>query len=145
MATVDHEAILEALRSGESQNAVARRLGCGLATVNRIAKRNGLESHTVQKISLSPEAKAAADDYNLERRLALLNKVFNKAEELIEAATTPSRLQSLAIAVGILIDKRRLEDGEVTSRTEINGDAVREQLTSRLDELTRRRREKGAA
>jgi hypothetical protein len=51
----------------------------------------------------------------------------------------------LVIALGILIDKRRLEDGEATSRTEIHGDVVKERLTSRLDELAARRRQKAAS
>ena len=147
MGTVDHAAILEALKAGESQNAVARRLGCGLATVNRVAKRNGLGSHTAYTPpkTLSAEVAAAAADYCLERRMALLNKVFDKAEELIAQATSPHKLQALAIAVGILIDKRRLEDGEVTARTEVNGGGARERLTRSLDELATRRGEKAAS
>lgn len=142
---VDHSAIIEALQAGESQKAVARRLGCGAATVNRVAKRNGLEPSTTTKMALSAAASAAASDYCLERRLALLNKVFAKAEELIDTATTPHRLQALAIAIGILTDKRRLEDGEVTARTEVNGGEARERIASRLDELAARRRAEGAA
>lgn len=147
--SVDHTAILEGLQSGESQNAVARRLGCSVGTVNRVAKLNGLECHSIVKMPPSQEAviaiSAAAADYCLERRLDLLNKVFAKAEAMIDTATTPHKLQALAIAIGILTDKRRLEDGEVTSRTEIHGDDVRERLTSRLDELAARRRAAGAA
>lgn len=142
---VDHSAIIEALQAGESQKAVARRLGCGAATVNRVAKRNGLEPSTTTKMALSAAASAAASDYCLERRLALLNKVFAKAEELIDTATTPHKLQALAIAIGILTDKRRLEDGEVTARTEVNGGEARERIASRLDELAARRRTEGAA
>jgi hypothetical protein len=142
----DHAAILDALKAGESQNAVARRLGVGLATVNRVAKRNGLERHTVIKGQPTPQAviaiSGAAEDYALERRLLLLNKIFAKAEAMVETVKTPHQLQALCISLGILTDKRRLEDGEVTSRTEINGDAVRERLTSRLDELAARRQEK---
>lgn len=143
--SVDHAAIIEALKAGESQNAVARRLGCSPGTVNRVAKLNGLECHSAKNQEAEARVSAALADYSLERRMALLNKVFAQAEQMVETATTPHKLQALAIALGILIDKRRLEDGEATSRTEINGDAIREQLTSRLDELTRRRREKGAA
>lgn len=142
---VDHAAILEALQRGESQKSVARRLKCGVATVNRVAQRNGVEPVPFQKIPPSPEVLAAASDYCLERRITLLNKVFNKAEDLIDAAKTPHALQALAIAVGILIDKRRLEDGEVTARTEVSGGAARERLASRLDELAARRREKAAS
>jgi hypothetical protein len=142
---VNHLAIIDGLKSGESQNAVARRLGCSVGTVNRVAKLNGLECHSVQKMPLPPEAARAAADYCLERRLALLNKVFDKAEELIDVATTPNKLQALCISLGILIDKRRLEDGEVTARTEVNGGDARERIARRLDELAARRAEKAAA
>lgn len=142
---VDHEAIVEALRAGESQKAVARRLGCSPGTVNRIAKLNRIEPGSVEKSPALLAAEQAAADYSLERRMALLNKVFAQAEQMIETATTPHKLQALAIALGILIDKRRLEDGEVTARTEVNGGDARERIARRLDELAARRREKGAA
>lgn len=142
---VDHAAIIEALDAGESQKSIARRLGCGVATVNRVAKRNGFSGVPQQKPSLSAAVVQAAEDYALERRIALLNKVFDRAEAMIDTATTPHKLQALAIAVGILIDKRRLEDGEVTARTEVNGGSAREQLARRLDELSARRAAKGAA
>lgn len=145
MARVDHAAILEALQAGESQKSVARRLGYGVATVNRVAKRNGVEPVPVEKRPLPPEVQAAADDYCLERRIRLLNRVFDKAEELIEQATSPHKLQALAISLGILIDKRRLEDGEVTARTEVNGGGARERIARTLDELATRRREKAAS
>jgi hypothetical protein len=47
--------------------------------------------------------------------------------------------------MGILIDKRRLEDGDVTARTEVNSGSAREQLTRRLDDLAARRAEKVAS
>lgn len=143
---VDHDAILSALQTGESQNAVARRLRYSPATVNKVAKANGLnEYHSPSKRPLPPEIQAVADDYSLERRIRLLNRVFDKAESLIETAKTPHALQALAISLGILIDKRRLEDGEVTARTEVSGGAARERLASRLDELAARRGAKAAA
>jgi hypothetical protein len=152
VATVDESAVLAALQAGESQNSVARRLGYGVATVNRIAKRNGVKCIPHPKTVRSPEeiaaiaaAHVALVTYDLERRIALLDKVFNKAEQMLDTVTTPHKLQALCVSLGILIDKRRLEDGEVTSRTEINGDAIRERLASRLDELAARRRSTGAA
>ena len=146
---VDHSAIVEALQSGESQNATARRLGCSVGTVNRIAKLNGLECYSTIKGQAPPQTvraiSGAAEDYALEPRILLLNKMFNKAEELVERVATPHQLQALAIAMGILTDKRRLEDGEVTARTEVNGGDARERIASRLDELASRRREETAA
>ena len=143
--SVDHSAIIEALDAGESQKSIARRLGCGVATVNRTAKRNGVPAGSIQKGPLPDAVVQVAEDYCLERRLILLNKLFTKAEELIEQATTPHKLQALAIAMGILTDKRRLEDGEVTARTEVNGGDARERIASKLDELSARRRETSAA
>lgn len=148
--TVDHAAILEALAAGESQQSIARRLGCGVATVNRTAKRNAVpfRSVPIQKTPAREAAAAveqAAASYCLERRIALLDKVFDKAAEMIDTATTPHKLQALAIAVGILIDKRRLEDGEVTARTEVASGSARDRLAHKLDELAARRREAGAA
>jgi hypothetical protein len=137
--SVDHDAILKALQTGESQNAVARRFKCGPATVNRIAKRNGLE-YTAPKM-----AAEARRDYALVERVALLNKLFDKVREMADGPLTPNGLQALTISMGILTDKRRLEDGEVTARTEVNGGDARERIASRLDELAARRREAGAA
>lgn len=136
---VDHAAILEALKAGESQNAVAKRFGCGPATVNRIAKRNGLE------YSAPKHAAECRRDYAAAERLALLNKLFDKVREMADGPLTPNGLQALTISMGILTDKRRLEDGEVTARTEVSGGSARERLASRLDELAVRRREKAAS
>ena len=143
--SVDHSAIVEALKAGESQNATARRLGCSVGTVNRIAQSLRVPEGSFQKGTLPDSVAQVAEDYSLERRLALLNKMFNKAEELIEQATTPHKLQALAIAMGILTDKRRLEDGEVTARTEVSGGDARERIASKLDELATRRRTTDAA
>lgn len=136
---VDHAAILEALQTGESQNAVAKRFGCGPATVNRIAKRNGLEYSAPKK------AAEARRDYAATERLSLLNKLFDKVREMVDGPLTPNGLQALTISMGILTDKRRLEDGEVTARMEVNGGDARERIARRLDELAARRAEKGAA
>jgi transposase-like protein len=137
--TVDHAAIAEALRAGESQNGVARRFGIGAATVNRIAKRNGL------KYSAPKNAAICRRDYAAAERLALLNKLFDKVSELADGPLTPTGLQALTISAGILTDKRRLEDGEATARTEVHGGGAREQLARSLDELAARRRSQTAA
>lgn len=132
--TVDHARILEALEAGESQNAIARRLGCSPGTVNRVARLNGVEYSTPKN------AAAVRRDYAASERVALLNKVFARAEDMLAEAATPHRLQALVIALGILIDKRRLEDGDVTERTEVRDGGARERLASKLDELAARRR-----
>jgi hypothetical protein len=139
--SVDHVSIRDALEAGEPQKKIAARLGCSPATVNKIAKANGVHPSSPQR---SPGVAAAAD-YALERRILLLNKLFDKVSEMVEGPLTPNGLQALTIAMGILTDKRRLEDGEVTARTEVSGGDARERIASRLDELAARRRTTDAA
>jgi transposase-like protein len=138
-ASVDHAAILEALETGASQNAVARQLGCSVGLVNKVARVNGRE------YSRPKHAAEARRDYAQAERLALLNKLFDKVREMADGPLTPNGLQALTISMGILTDKRRLEDGEATSRAEIHGDDIRDRLASRLDELAARRRQKAGA
>lgn len=131
--------ILRALREGKSQNAVAREFGRAPVTVCRIAKKAGL--------SYSPpkNANEARHDYAQAERLKFLNAIFDKATELLANVTQPDDLRSIAITAGILIDKRRLEDGEATTVTESrNSDITRERLASRVDELAARRGSKAA-
>lgn len=139
MARVDQAAVVEALQAGESQNAVARRLGCSAGSVNRIAKLNGLE------YSSPKHAAECRRDYAAAERLELLNQGFDKARELLPAIKSPQWLQAWSISMGILIDKRRLEDGEATARTEVSSDGARDRVARRIDELAARRREKVAS
>jgi hypothetical protein len=133
-------AILAALQTGESQNSVAKRLAVGVATVNRMAQANGLEYSAPKK------ANAARRDYAQAERLALLNRAFDKASELMLGIEKPAQLMNWAIAFGILTDKRRLEDGQSTGRQEVvNVDSARDKLAGRIDELASRRRTKEAA
>jgi hypothetical protein len=133
------EQIIEALRANESQHSIAKRFGCNVSTVCRIAKAEGIASN----IASTKNANAARRDYALAERLALLNRGFAKADELLSRIEKPSQLMQWMIAVGTLIDKRRLEDGQATSRTEVNADAMRERIAGRLDELAARRATKG--
>lgn len=131
--------IADALRDGRSQNQVAREFGVGAATVNRIAAAEGL------KYSRPKHAAEALTDYCQAERLKLLNRMFDKAGDLINVVESPQGLQQLAVATAVLIDKRRLEDGEATSRSEVtNADTARGRLAGRLDDLVERRAAKSA-
>jgi hypothetical protein len=136
----EHERIVEMLRGGHSQNAVAKALGRSPGTINRISQQLGLEYSTPTK------AIEARIDYALEQRLDLLNAGFEKARELLDGIDRPSQLMQWAIALGTLTDKRRLEDGEATSRSEVtNVDDARARIASKLDELAQRRRTRSLA
>jgi hypothetical protein len=131
----ERERILALLRSGLSAGATARQCGRSQPTVSRIAWAAGIDLNQCA----TTKAVAARRDFDLANRLALLNKLFIKADQLSETVDKPLELQQLSTAVAIMIDKRRLEDGEATSRSEVHDDSTRARLGGRLDELAARR------
>lgn len=135
----ERERILAALRSGLSAGATARQCGRSQPTVSRIAAAAGINLNQ----SPTKKAVAARKDFAQAERLELLNTLFLKAGELSEKIKKPIELQQLATAVAIMIDKRRLEDGEATSRSEVHDDSTRSRLAGRLDELAARRAVRG--
>lgn len=132
------QAIEAGLRAGESIGKVSRRVGCAKATASKIAHAIGV----VPNVQATKKASEARRDFALANRLDILNAGFEKAQTILTGIQTPQELQQWTVAVGTLIDKRRLEDGEATSRTEDTGN-VRDRLAGRLDELAARRRTAG--
>jgi hypothetical protein len=105
------------------------------------------EERMAERSAQTNAATQAHIDYTQPARLALLNKAFAKAEYILDnAVERAGALSQWSIAFGILTDKRRLEDGEATSRAEVaNVDDARTRLASRLDELSTRRAAREAA
>lgn len=141
LSETERESILEDLRAGESVRGAARRASRAPITVSRLARDAGIDVVRTQ----TNRASQARRDYDLPARLALLNKVFDQVETLLPTCFKPLEVQQLATALAIAIDKRRLEDGEATSRAEVSSHDVRGRLASRLDELAARRATAGAA
>lgn len=128
------EQILAMLRDGLSQNEISRRLGCSQSSVSRLAREEG---YTNPEVSTANET--AARDYNIEQRKSLGNEGFAKLRALLAEVAKLSDMREWSIAYGILVDKRRLEDGEATARTErIDTEQARAQLAGKLDQLTPR-------
>jgi len=123
------------LHAGTPRNEIARQVGCSPGVVTKIAQALDVPCDRSQ----TKKATAAKRDYDQAERLALLNAGFDKARSLLEAITTPAHFQTWSVALATLIDKRRLEDGEVTSRTDVVTGSARELITRRLDELAARR------
>lgn len=141
MGDTERAAIVADLETGLSVRATARKHGRDPSTVSRIGQAAGVDIQRCQ----TNKATAARRDYDLTARLALLNKVFDRVEALLPDTDKPLELQQLTTALAIAIDKRRLEDGEATSRNEVSSSGVRDRLAGRLDELAARRRTHGAA
>ncbi len=111
----ERQRIIGLLESGMSVGETARQTGRSKAVVSVLGKRAGI---TVREQSQTEKARQAAQEYHRERRLALLDRAFQKAEELLPTITTARELRDWAIADGVFTDKRRLETGEATSRHE---------------------------
>jgi transposase-like protein len=109
--------ILAALTAGKSQHSIAKEFGIGKATVYRIVRN----LPRVERIPLI-KATEARQDYAQAARLAALNEAFDKIRQAWHVVQKPLEMQQLAMA--ILIDKRRLEEGEAMNRSEISPGAA---------------------
>lgn len=100
---------------GESQREVARRFNVNVSTVSRVAgdvadvaqrcrTQNATAAHTALEVARSR--------WNAAERIELLNKGFDKLHNMADDLAFARDAKDWATAVGILIDKRRLEDGE---------------------------------
>lgn len=141
MTDAQISAILADLKAGASVRATAKAHGVSAMTISRIGAANGIDANRTR----TKKANEARRDYAQTARLGLLNKVFDRIEEILPTCTRAQELAQLTTALAIAIDKRRLEDGEATSRSEVSSHGVRERLVSKLDELAARRRPAGAA
>jgi hypothetical protein len=135
--------LLADLRAGMAVRVAAGKYGCSTGTVSNIARAAGVQLN----VQPTKKASAARRDWAQTERLDLINRLFDKANAMLDQVSTELHLQQLTTAIAVMIDKRRLEDGEATTRAEVSdsGEEARERIARRLDELAARRREKGAA
>lgn len=134
------------MREGTSIYRLSVESGLSTAHFYRIAKAEGItfdESTTAHAKKMG----AAHSTYAKERRIALNDRLFEAIqqsmdvlEDNIEAGQLDARdLQALVISYGILTDKRRLEDGESTSRDEnVIMVTAKESLSLKLAEIRER-------
>jgi hypothetical protein len=131
--------IVDYLREGKTQGWIARETGRSKQTVSRIARDEGIKSD----VTATKKAEAARLDYDLAARLIVINEGFDKLRDVLKTITDPRELQAWTVALGTLIDKRRLEDGQATNRTENVDPASREKIKGTLHDLAERRRMAG--
>jgi len=136
----ERAAILADLRAGLGVNATARKHGRSAAAVSGIGAQEGVDLDRSRTL----KAAQARRDYAQPERLALLNEAFDALRAAIPRIDWGSaNPRDLLIGLGILIDKRRLEDGEATSRGEtMTVEARREaraEVERAIDELAAQR------
>jgi transposase-like protein len=133
--------IAAALKSGGKRNEVAREFGRSPALVSKIASEEGIEFDRSQ----TKKAADATREYALAERLRVSNELFEKLRAMTGEVATPGQLRELATAYGILTDKRRLEDGEVTARSESHNHSHSTDLDGYFAELDEYRAQYGEA
>lgn len=106
----------------------ARRTGIPVRTIGRWVKDADAVAYAAPKKAIE-----ASRLRNEDRRLRLRELLLLKGVELLEAmdANDARAAKDLSIAVGVLLDKYRLEAGEVTDRRE----TVSSELDSELQRL----------
>lgn len=129
---------MDGVAAGRSVRAMAREHGVNPGTVSRMCQAAGIDVRAIQ----TERATAARRDYVQAERLEALNEAFDVVRARLPMVVDAHDVRHLVMALAVLIDKRRLEDGEVTDRTEtnVNDASARERIAGRIDELAARRR-----
>ena len=107
VSAAEEEAILAALRAGRSVRDVGAEFRRGKTTVSDVARRNGLELADVRRTKLAAEARSR---YAAEARIGLVSEGLEALARALPSVPPPKDMREWALAVAILIDKRRLED-----------------------------------
>jgi primosomal protein N' len=135
------KAIAQALREGIKPLDLAKEYNVSKGTIQNIAKEHEID--IVQ--SITKRANEARTIYTKTERGKLLDRFFDKIDEVLKTATDANDIRNLSIAMGTIIDKKRLEEGEATERTEVNGNDARERFMRRIDQLAERRGKKAVS
>mgnify|MGYP000931498127 CR=1 FL=1 len=106
-------AIIEAIKEGNSLNKVAKQFKRSVSTISRCAKRNDVDVEH----SRTKKAVEIHQRWNKEKRFELIGEFFDKLRDVIQVTSDPRELKDLSTALGIVIDKARLEEGEPTEIT----------------------------
>ena len=97
-----------------NRNKVAKECGRAPGTIQAIANQEGIPS----AYSAPKKAVEARVAYAEERRLEIIGMGFDKSKELLAQIKDAGEFQKWTVGLGTLVDKARLETGEVTNRNE---------------------------
>lgn len=99
--------IIQAIKEGHGCGEIARAFGRSKSTISDIAKEEGLQ---FGERSRTKTATAVRKAYLSEQRLILVDDGLQKLEDLLPGIKKAKDMRFWAIALGTLIDKRRLEE-----------------------------------
>ena len=99
---------------GSNRTRVARMVGRSSSTVQKIAVEEGIPPN----IRAPKKANEARGSYAEERRLEIIGRAFDKADDMLATVKEAADFQKWTVAFGTLVDKARLETGQATDRHE---------------------------
>lgn len=138
------DAIVADLKTNISTHEIGRKHGIAQQSVQRINYEAGIRQADWQPgDTKTSAANRASATYSKDRRILLLDRLFQEAEAMIDSLADPADLDKLVNALSKLINARRLEDGEATSRSETST-VAKDTLEAKLDDLAKRRAQKAA-
>ena len=117
------QTVEDLIADGASQSAACRQVATEIEAspmtvrswlMSRSERLDELSKHLDAKKVQVEAANQARTTYAREKRLQSIDKAFGKLDGLLDAVKDAGDFQKLCTALGILIDKRRLEDGEST-------------------------------
>jgi hypothetical protein len=110
--------VVSLLQSGASFSSIAARLKTTHQRISRIADRFGFSAASVRRAAVA-NALDAAMDFNAVRRKQAVNLLVERVLEQLEGGEASARgLRDLSVALGVAVDKRRLEEGRSTANEE---------------------------
>lgn len=116
LTSYEKRTIREMLDQNHSHNQIAKIMGRSQSTISTFAKAQGYSPLPERVPSTANQARR---EFGKAERLALLNLVFEKGEEMLHSADlSPREYKETVTGLAIAIDKARLEEGSPTSRHE---------------------------
>lgn len=112
--------VAQGLSANKAAQQTAQQYNVNPRTIHTWAKTQGTPLGAAHMEQTKNAREAAEADYRLRRarlRVDML-RVAEKVLQRLEGEGEGRQAQALAVSLGILVDKIRLEEGEVTSRSE---------------------------
>lgn len=150
--TEEQKATAVGIYRTDGSKAAARQTGIPESTIKSWARRLNVHTEVVSRNQAAVEAARVKAELRREDvREKILTRIERVLERMVEPAKeirrvagvevevtlgepTPTGMRELAVTLGILIDKLRLEGGEVTDRTARSSDVtVRQMSDERID------------
>jgi hypothetical protein len=129
--------IIELWDLGKSYSEIANQLNGKRSTVQgwieSLIKRGRIVPRTNGVCTAAKKATNARIECCLEKRIALIDAGMMKLEELLPGIDKPSGMRDWYVALGVAIDKRRLEQPNGTVKSGLA--EIREKLKAEREEL----------